>query len=57
MPDWGRYAPLLLARYSAREALATAKALVDVHLARPLPTFLGPYEDLKEDAATRHISS
>lgn len=42
--DWGRYAPLLLARYTAREALATVKALVDVHLARPLPAFLGPYE-------------
>lgn len=46
-PDWGRYAPLLLARYSAREALATAKALADVHLTRPLPTFLGPFEGLE----------
>lgn len=44
--DWGRYSPLLLARYSAREALASAKALVDVHLTRPLPTFLGPFEGI-----------
>jgi vancomycin permeability regulator SanA len=45
--DWGRYTPLLLARYSLREALATTKALVDVHLTRPLPTFLGPFEGLR----------
>jgi vancomycin permeability regulator SanA len=47
VPDWGRYPGLLLARYTTRETLATAKALVDVHLARPLPTFLGPYEGIK----------
>lgn len=46
-PDWGRYSGLLLARYVAREALATAKALVDVHLTRPLPTFLGPFEGVE----------
>jgi vancomycin permeability regulator SanA len=44
--DWGRYAPSLLVRYSLREALATTKALIDVHLTRPLPTFLGPFEGL-----------
>ncbi len=46
-PDWGRYSPLLLARYTAREALATLNALVEVHLTRPLPTFLGPFEGLE----------
>jgi vancomycin permeability regulator SanA len=45
--DWGRYSPLLLARYTVREALAAAKALLDVHLTRPLPTFLGPYEGVE----------
>lgn len=44
VPDWGRYADVLIARYTLREALATAKALVDVYLTRPQPTFLGPYE-------------
>lgn len=47
MPDWGRYANILIARYTLREALATTKALVDVHLTRPLPTFLGPYEGIE----------
>ena len=45
--DWGRYSPLLLVQYTAREALATAKALVDVHVTRPLPTFLGPFEGIE----------
>lgn len=45
--DWGRYSPLLLARYTVREALATTKALVELHLTRPLPTFLGPYEGME----------
>jgi vancomycin permeability regulator SanA len=47
VPDWGQYSDLVLARYTAREALASAKALVDVHLARPQPTFLGPYEGIE----------
>lgn len=46
-PDWGRYADALIVRYSLREALATAKAIVDLHLTRPLPTFLGPFEGLE----------
>lgn len=47
VPDWGRYADALIARYTAREALATTKALLDVHLTRPLPTFLGPFEGIR----------
>jgi vancomycin permeability regulator SanA len=53
VPDWGRYSDILLARYAAREVLATAKALMDVHLARPLPTFLGPYEGIAEHFSPR----
>jgi len=34
-------------RYTLREALAICKALVDVHLTHPLPTFLGPYEGIE----------
>ena len=46
-PDWGNYRGALLVRYSVRESLATLKALWDVHIARPLPTFLGPFEGVK----------
>ncbi len=42
--DWGVYPDMLMTSYSLREGLAILKALWDVHVARPLPTFLGPYE-------------
>lgn len=45
-PDWGRFPGPILVRYSLRETLATVKALVDVHLTRPPPTFLGPFEGI-----------
>jgi vancomycin permeability regulator SanA len=45
--DWGVYRETLLLNYTAREVLATLKALVDVHLTRPLPTFLGPFEGIE----------
>jgi vancomycin permeability regulator SanA len=45
-PDWGAYHPALLARYTAREVVATARAVWQVHVTRPLPTFLGPFEGL-----------
>lgn len=44
--DWGVYPEALLAVYTARESLATVKALWDVHITRPPPTFLGPFEGL-----------
>lgn len=55
MPDWlfnrahmaiwySRYDRV---RYTVREALAICKALVDLHITHPLPTFLGPYEGIK----------
>ncbi len=55
MPDWlynrahmaVRYSPRDQLRYTAREALATAKALWDLHVTHPKPTFLGPFEGIK----------
>ncbi len=54
MPDWTwaqarrtiHYTPGEMAFYTLREALAILKALWDVHMARPLPTFLGPFEGI-----------
>lgn len=42
--DWGVYPDRVLGLYTIREALATVKALWQVHITRPLPTFLGPIE-------------
>jgi vancomycin permeability regulator SanA len=42
--DWGVYPAALMSRFVVREALATAKALWQVHVTRPAPTFLGPVE-------------
>lgn len=55
MPDWlynraqmaiwfSRYDQV---RYTVREALAICKALLEVHVTHPLPTFLGPYEGIE----------
>ncbi len=54
MPDWLynraqstiRYSPYDQVRYTMREALAIVKALVDLHVTHPLPTFLGRYEGI-----------
>ncbi|MGB8646870.1 MAG: ElyC/SanA/YdcF family protein [Anaerolineae bacterium] len=43
-PDWGVYPDELMTAYSAREAGAILKALWEVQIAHPLPTYLGPYE-------------
>jgi vancomycin permeability regulator SanA len=43
-PDWGIYPDRVMTYYAVREAFATLKALWDVHIAQPLPTFLGPDE-------------
>jgi vancomycin permeability regulator SanA len=45
--DRGHYSKRILWRLTAREALATVKALWDVHLRHPLPTFLGKYEGME----------
>jgi vancomycin permeability regulator SanA len=47
MPDWGLYRRSLVAVYTLREALATVAALWDLHVAHPLPRFLGPFEGMR----------
>ncbi len=42
--DWGVYSDDLMLTYTTREALAILKALWELHITRPLPTVLGPYE-------------
>lgn len=44
--QWGRYIPPFLTRYTWREWLATLNALWQVHITRPQPTFLGPFEGI-----------
>jgi vancomycin permeability regulator SanA len=46
-PDWGVYRETLLAQYTLRESLATLKALWQLHVTHPLPTFLGPFEGIR----------
>jgi vancomycin permeability regulator SanA len=45
--DRGNYSRRVIVRHMAREVLATMKALWDIHLRKPLPTFLGEYEGLE----------
>src|SRR5512133_715018 len=45
--DRGRYSARTMRRHITREILATAKALWDVHLWQPRPTFLGNYEGME----------
>lgn len=45
-PDWEAYPFSLVATYTIREALATLNALWELHVTRPLPTFLGPFEGI-----------
>ncbi|MCU0494115.1 MAG: YdcF family protein [Chloroflexaceae bacterium] len=44
--DWDRFNRVLMMRYGLRESLAILNALWEVHVSRPLPTFLGPFEGL-----------
>ncbi|NJK80353.1 MAG: DUF218 domain-containing protein [Blastochloris sp.] len=44
--DWGRIPPGGMVRYTLREYIATLNALLQVHITRPLPTFLGNFEGL-----------
>ncbi|PAX53135.1 SanA/YdcF family protein [Brunnivagina elsteri] len=46
-PDWGSYNKTTVTRYTAREKLSVLKALWEVHISRPLPTFLGKFEGIK----------
>lgn len=45
--DRGIYPARIMRRHVVREVLATGKALWDVHLWQPLPTFLGKYEGME----------
>ena len=44
--DWGKFKNDSMRRYSTRELLAVLKALWEVHISRPQPTFLGPFEGI-----------
>lgn len=46
-PDWGSYSKATVTRYTAREKLSVLKALWEVHISRPSPTFLGKFEGIK----------
>ena len=46
-PDWGKFRGDTMVRYSFREFLAVLKALWEVRVTRPKPTFLGPFEGIK----------
>ncbi|NJK40094.1 MAG: DUF218 domain-containing protein [Oscillatoriales cyanobacterium RM2_1_1] len=44
--DWGRFRDDSMRFYAQRELLATVKAVLEVHLLHPKPTFLGPFEGM-----------
>ena len=46
-PDWGKFRQNTMIRYSVREFFAVLKALWEVRVTRPKPTFLGPFEGIK----------
>ncbi len=46
-PDWGSYSKKTVSFYTFREQVSTLKALWEVHVTRPLPTFLGDFEGIK----------
>jgi vancomycin permeability regulator SanA len=46
-PDWGKFRTATMIRYSFREFLAVIKALWEVRVTRPRPTFVGPFEGIK----------
>lgn len=54
-PDWGSYRESLLIRYTLRETLATLKALWQVHVSRPAPTFGGPFEGIARQKPPQEI--
>jgi vancomycin permeability regulator SanA len=46
-PDWGSYSDETVSRYTLREKLSIIKALWELHVTRPKPTFLGEFEGIK----------
>ncbi|MEB3831221.1 SanA/YdcF family protein [Phormidium sp. CCY1219] len=45
-PDWGVFRNDSMRYYILREILAVVKALWEIHITRPRPTFLGPFEGI-----------
>jgi vancomycin permeability regulator SanA len=45
-PDWETYGRDLIQYYNLREMLAAVKALMELHVLHPVPTFLGPFEGI-----------
>jgi len=45
-PDWGKFRDDSMRFYTQREVLAVIKAIVELHIIRPKPTFLGPFEGM-----------
>ena len=46
-PDWEIYPFRNVMFYSLREKFSTLKALWEIHITRPQPTFLGPFEGIE----------
>jgi vancomycin permeability regulator SanA len=46
-PDWEKFENDSMRYYFLRELLAVLKALWEVHVTRPKPTFLGPFEGIE----------
>ncbi len=61
IPDWSHkpelattyYPPITQVRYTTREWLARCKALFEVHISQPQPTFLGPAVGLGETSTAQ----
>lgn len=45
-PDWGKFKDDSMRFYTQREVLAVIKAILELHIIRPKPTFLGPFEGM-----------
>jgi vancomycin permeability regulator SanA len=45
-PDWGKFQDDSMRFYTQREILAVIKAILELHIVRPKPTFLGPFEGM-----------
>jgi len=46
-PDWGRYGETTMRPVVLREMLACVKALLELHVLHPKPTFLGKFEGIR----------
>ncbi len=44
--DWGKFRDESMRFYTQREILAVVKAVLEIHILRPKPTFLGPFEGM-----------